>query len=147
MRGASSIVKTILCFVGDEEIRVWMAAVCLADGQRAFIWQSSVSTCSSRESWEGVLLASAGACSSEVLLGPSPLQKRSSCGSVPLFVPSVASQEFVSILLRCRSCWGYSCLCHLLGWSTAIHARSKHSQASRAFSWCVESRGIPAEWV
>lgn len=81
-----------------------MAAACLADGQRAFIWQSSVSACSFRESWEGVLLASAGACSPKVLLGPSPFQKRSSCGSMPLFFPSVASQEFVSILLGCRSC-------------------------------------------
>lgn len=143
----SSIIRTILCFVGDEELWIWMAAACLADGQRAFIWQSSVSACSFRESWEGVLLASAGACSPKVLLGPSPFQKRSSCGSMPLFFPSVASQEFVSILLGCRSCWGYSCLHHLLGWSTAIHAWSKHSQASRAFSWCVESRGTHAEWL
>lgn len=129
LRGAESHIFTLVCIQHSCFILTYLGVVCAkaceaplpqskqfcallvmkkfgSEWQQCvqLMGQSSVSACSSRESWEGVLLASAGACSSEVLLGPSPLQKRSSCGSVPLFVPSVASQEFVSILLRCRSC-------------------------------------------
>lgn len=80
-----------------------MAAMCLADGQRAFIRQNGVSAYTSGGRREGVPLTSVGVCSSEVLLGPSPFKKMNSCGSMPLFFPSVASQEFVNILLGCGS--------------------------------------------
>lgn len=80
-----------------------MAVTSLADGQRAFFFKNGVSAYTSGGNWEGVPLASVGVCSLDVLLGPLPFQKRNSCGSMPLFFPSVASQEFVNILLGCGS--------------------------------------------
>lgn len=77
---------------------------CVAGGQSVFVCRGGVSAYTSGGRREGVPLTSAGVCSSEVLLGPSPFQKRNSCGSMPLFFPSVASQEFVNILLGCGSC-------------------------------------------
>lgn len=78
--------------------------LCLTDGQRAFVCRNGVSAYTSGGRCEGVPLTSVGVCSLEVLLGPSPFQRRNSCGSMPLFFPSVASQEFVNILLGCGSC-------------------------------------------
>lgn len=50
-----------------------------------FVCRDGVSAYTSGGRREDVPLTSAGVCTSEVLLGTSPFQKRNSCGSMPLF--------------------------------------------------------------